>query len=72
MTYREAMKEARGRYFQALLHATGNNVSQAADLADLSRTHFYKLLKASGIEPPRHGHRQVSAGNSAWQSLADQ
>lgn len=48
-TYREARATWERTYFQELIAATGNNMSAAARVAGLDRSHFYQVLKRLGI-----------------------
>jgi DNA-binding phage protein len=68
-SYHAAMCEARNKYLRRLLERM-QSVTRAAEVAGLNRTHFYRVLRQAGIEPPRYGNRFVRRGNDAWRSLA--
>ena len=56
-TYHEArsalLRDFERVYLEALIAHTKGNVSSAARLSDLSRTHLIGMLKRHGIEPRR-------------------
>jgi DNA-binding NtrC family response regulator len=63
VTYREAMLEARRRYWLALLEQTEWSVSDAAEIADVNRTAAYAVLKQIGIEPQKRERWRDEAGD---------
>ena len=58
MTYAEAMTQAAERYLREILAQTGGNVSAAAQIAGIHRTHFYRLF--SRFQVP-HGRIRTPA-----------
>jgi DNA-binding NtrC family response regulator len=63
LTYREAKSIFEKAYLTQLLEQTGGNLSQAARLAELDRTHLRNKLKSLGI-------RGVDDNGNAEQKLA--
>ena len=61
MTYREARNVFERSYFSALLEGTGGNISQAARLAELDRSHFRDKLKRLGLISGRAGNKTKQA-----------
>jgi transcriptional regulator of acetoin/glycerol metabolism len=59
---REFLHEARREYLGAVLAQTNGNVREAARMAGIARTTFYKFM---GARKPRPMNR----GNAAWKSL---
>lgn len=52
-TYQEALREFQRDLLARTLAETGNSVSDAARKLDLSRSHFYELMKALGVKADR-------------------
>ncbi|NQT51478.1 sigma-54-dependent Fis family transcriptional regulator [bacterium] len=50
LTFREAKKAFERRYLETSLAAHDGSVSAAAKVADMSRAHFYELIKKHGID----------------------
>jgi DNA-binding NtrC family response regulator len=68
MNYHEAKAKFEREFVERALAEADGNRKKAAENAGMNRSHFYKLLRRSGIDSPRrgsHGNR----GNAAWQSL---
>jgi DNA-binding NtrC family response regulator len=63
-SYRSYLQLARNEYVRQVLARCGDNVSKAAQMAGMNRTHFYRYLRAAGIDWHNGKH-----GNAAWQEL---
>lgn len=48
-TLREAVYAAARQYLERLILETNGNVSKAADVAGMNRSHFYRVLKRHGL-----------------------
>lgn len=68
-TYHEAMAEAHADYLRQVLIAAQGCVKRAAEMAGLSRSQFYRMLKRNPVATHRVNARPLNRGNSAWQSL---
>jgi DNA-binding NtrC family response regulator len=69
--YREAKQEFERAYFTDLLAETKGCLTQAAQVAQVSRTHLFKMLKRANVASGSAVRRDhyANRGNSAWQSL---
>ena len=48
-TLREAVDTATRQYLELVITETNGNVSRAADIAGMNRSHFYRVLKRHGL-----------------------
>lgn len=62
--YKDACREFKRSYLLGALAQTNWNVTQAARLAGLHRSHFYATLRSVGIACGKPNH-----GNVSWQEL---
>lgn len=54
-TVRTSMsKDLEGQYLENILRETNGNVSKAAEIVGVHRTHLYKLLRSHGISPSQY------------------
>ena len=47
-------KDTEGQYLENILRETNGNVSKAAEIVGVHRTHLYKLLRSHGISPSQY------------------
>ncbi|MFW6108174.1 MAG: sigma-54-dependent transcriptional regulator [bacterium] len=57
LTFREAKSEFEKQYLETLLAKHEGTVAQAAEDADMSRAHFYELIKKYDIDLKRHSKK---------------
>ncbi len=53
-------------YLRSIIRRANGEISKAAKLAGVNRTHFYKMLKKYKISTPK---RRVNLGNAEWRAL---
>ena len=64
-SYRDAVLRAKREHLQQALIESHGNVSKAARLLDLHRTHLHRLLTTLGL----HESRVNGASRDAWREL---
>ncbi|MFP4058577.1 MAG: sigma 54-interacting transcriptional regulator, partial [Candidatus Brocadiia bacterium] len=57
LTFREAKGEFEKHYLETLLEKHDGNVAQASEAANMSRAHFYELIKKHGIDLPSYSKK---------------
>ena len=70
--YKDAFAKWRQEYLLRALLVCDNNVSEAAKLTGLNRTHFYHLINRAQINRDKvgAGRKEQNKGNKAWQELS--
>jgi transcriptional regulator of acetoin/glycerol metabolism len=64
MTLAEEMRRLRQAVLERRLEEAGGNISKAARAAGINRTHFYAVMRRTGIKRPAPVH-----GNEQWRGL---